>query len=117
MKRSSKLAIVVLALLCMVALPLIDHAYADAIYNIPAIKAISTYAEGEVYIRWEGLPNPGPCGNNNNWVVIPSTANEALKALALSVYFSGRPAQIHTAGCSGFDNRYESVKAIYSPEG
>jgi hypothetical protein len=112
MRRFSKTVIVVLTFLFMVALSSIAHA---AQYVASAITSIAVGSAGEVYIRWAELPNPGPCpGNNNGWVVIPSTANEALKALALSLYFSGKPARIDTSGCSGV---YEIVVILYSPSG
>jgi hypothetical protein len=113
-----KTAIVVLSLVMMLASSSTIDA---AVYNPPRIIAISVGAGGEVYMRFEGLPNnPSPCppphggGNNNNWVMIPAAANETLKALALSLYFSGKPARIDTSGCTG---AYENVIAVYSPSG
>ena len=114
----SKTVIIVLSWILMLA----SSARIDAaVYNPPRIIAISVGAGGEVYMRFEGLPNnPSPCppphggGNNNNWVMIPAAANETLKALALSLYFSGKPARTDTSGCSG---AYENVIAVYSPSG
>jgi len=111
MQRFSKTAMVVLPFLFLVAFSSTVHA---AVYDAPGIIAIAVGSGGEVYIRWAGLPNPGPCGSDNNWVVIPSTANETLKALALSLYFSGKRARVDTSGCSG---AYENVTIIYSPTG
>jgi hypothetical protein len=112
MKRFSKTIMWILTLLFIVVLSSIAQA---AQYNASGITAIAAGSGGEVYIRWVGLPNPGPCsGNNNNWVVIPAAANETLKALALSLYFSSKPAMIETSGCSG---AYENVNTLYSPGG
>ena len=86
-----------------------------AVYNAAALTSISVSAGGEVFIRFDGIPDPGPCGGeNNHWVVIPSAANEALKALAISLYFSSRPVRVDTSGCTGSD---ENVTTIYSPSG
>src|SRR5712691_13421672 len=98
MKKCSTTVMVVLILSFIGALPSIAHA---ATYNASGIIAIAVGSGGEVYIRWAGLPNPGPCGVNNNWVMILPTGNETLKALVLSLYFSGKPALIATSGCSG----------------
>jgi hypothetical protein len=96
----------------MIALSSIASA---AIYEVPGITHIAVGSAGEVYIKWAESPRPGPCGGENyGWVVIPPTANEALKALALSIYFSGKPARIDTSGCSG---TYEIVVTLYSPSG
>jgi hypothetical protein len=59
-------------------------------------------------------PIGGPQQNNYGWVAIPATANEALKALAISIYFGGHPARIDTSGCDGIN---ESVSGLYSPGG
>ena len=67
-----------------------------------------------VLIRWSGAPSPGPCGTNNGWVAIRPTANESLKTLAYTIYFSGKPARIDTAGCYG---TREIVTSLYSPGG
>jgi hypothetical protein len=83
-------------------------------YNASSITAVAVGSGGEVYIRWVGLPNPGPCGNNNGWVMIPSNAPEAMKSLAISLYFNAKPARVDTGGCVG---AYESVTALYSPGG
>jgi len=112
MKRYSKTVIMILAFLLMMAFPSITYA---AQYMASAITYIAVGSAGEVYIRWAELPNPGPCpGNNYGWVMIPSTANETLKALALSLFFSGKQARIDTSGCSG---AYEVVVTLYSPSG
>jgi hypothetical protein len=44
--------------------------------------------------------------------MIPSNAPEAMKSLAISLYYDGKPARIDTAGCVG---AYERVTALYSP--
>jgi hypothetical protein len=116
MKRFSKTAIVILTTLFVIALSSIAHA---GVYNAAAITSIGVGSSGEVYIRWEGLPDPAPpesgcSGENNHWVVIPSDASDALKSLALSLYFSGKPARIDTSGCRG---AYETVITLYSPGG
>jgi hypothetical protein len=67
-----------------------------------------------VFIKWDGSPRPGPCGANFGWVKIPASANEAIKSLAISTYFSGAAARIDTSGCDG---TYEAVTTIYSPGG
>jgi hypothetical protein len=47
-------------------------------------------------------------------VAIPA-GNDALRALAFSIYFSGKPVQVETRGaCMG---PYEQINAIYSPTG
>ena len=86
-------------------------------YVAPKISAIAAGSAGEVYVRFDGLPNPSPApcnGQNNNWVAIPA-GNDALRALAFSIYFSGKPVQVETRGaCMG---PYEQINAIYSPTG
>jgi hypothetical protein len=119
MKKYSIIVIVVVILPFIVALSSPAHA---AIYYASAITAINVNSDGWMSLRWEGLPNPGPCGgNNNNWVMIRPTASETLKALVLSLYFSGKPARIDTydttsdkTSCNG---PYETVYVIYSPGG
>lgn len=111
MKKFSRTAIAVLALLSIVSLSSVVHA---ATYNVPKLTHVYADASGRVLIKWAGSPSPGPCGKNNGWVVIRSTADEALKALALSIYFSGRPARIDTSGCDGTN---EAVGSLCSPGG
>jgi|SRR5215831_11316865 len=84
-----------------------------ASYQAPAITAIAAGSTGEVYIRFANLPNPGPCGVNNDWVVIPAS-NDAMKSLALSLYFNAKPVRIDTSSCTG---SYETVNVLYSPSG
>jgi hypothetical protein len=103
--------------------------FAEAsIYNVPKIIAVAVGSHGEVYIRWEGLPDPGPCGGeNNHWVVIPAAASDTMKSLALSLYFSGKAARIDTTAIQGTPPRqqppdactgaYENVTLLYSPSG
>jgi hypothetical protein len=112
MKRFSKAVPAIVILLLGLVSPPIAHA---GTYKATAITNIAVYSGGELYIRWAGdtLPDPGPCGGENyHWVVIPATASDTLKSFALSIYFSGKPAQIQTAGCSG---PYELVIQLYSP--
>jgi hypothetical protein len=96
------------------------------VYNTPKIIAIAVGSHGEVYIRWDGLPDPGSCGGeNNHWVVIPAAASETIKSLALSLYFSGKAARIDTAAIQGTppasqpagacSGAYENVTTLYSP--
>ena len=81
-------------------------------YKADSVTAIGVGSRGEVYLRFDGLPNPGPCGNNNDWVIIPTSASEAMKSLAISLYFTPRPISLTTNGCVG---AYESVTLLYSP--
>lgn len=112
MNRFSKTALVILTALLVVILSSIAHA---GIYDATAITSIAVGSGGELYIRWTGLPDPGPCGGENyHWVMIPSNAPDVMKSLALSLYFSGKSAQIRTAGCNG---AYELVTQLYSPAG
>jgi hypothetical protein len=85
-----------------------------AIYNVDKLTNVYADANGRVLIKWSGSPNPGPCGPNNGWVTIRSTANEALKTLAYTTYFSGKPARIDTNDCDGNN---EAVGSLYSPGG
>jgi len=98
------------------------------IYNAPKITAIAAGAHGEVYIRWDQIPDPGPCGGeNNHWVIIPAAATDTIKSLALSLYFSGKSARIDTAAIQGTAPKkqpagactgpYENVTFLYSPSG
>ena len=54
------------------------------------------------------------CGGQENygWVKIQSTANNALKDLAFSIYFNAKLARIDTRGCDG---AHEIVTSLYSP--
>ena len=85
-----------------------------ATYIASAITAVAAGSRGELYMRWSGLPNPGLCGINNEWVVIPSDAPASMKTLAVSLCNSGKPARIDTVGCI---DGYERVAMLYSPEG
>jgi len=123
MKTISKTASPTLAALLLISLPAMAHA---AKYSAQALTNIYADPAGRVLIKWEESqshprpPNPGPCPiggpqqNNYGWVAIPATANEALKALAISIYFGGHPARIDTSGCDGIN---ESVSGLYSPGG
>ena len=113
MQRFSKTTIVILTTLFVFALSL--NALAGNTYEAAAITSISIGSAGEMYIRWEGLPDPGPCGGENyHWVMIPANATDVMKSLALSLYFSGKSAEIRTSGCNGV---YELVTQLYSPKG
>jgi hypothetical protein len=116
-------------LVLILLLEVVQNKPADAVeYNASKIIAISVGSHGEVYIRWDGLPDPGPCGGENyHWVVIPGTASDTIKSLALSLYFSGKATRIDTAAvqgtppppqpagaCTGAD---ENVTQLYSPSG
>jgi hypothetical protein len=86
--------------------------------NPGGIKTIAVGASGEMYIKWPSLPFHGPCETtptdpSYGWVAIPSS-NEAMKALALSLYDSGRPVRIDMEGCLG---NHEKVITLYSPTG
>jgi len=83
--------------------------------NVGPITKIDVTGAGEVYIGWANLPNSTVChGNNNGWVYIPATANEAVKALAISLYFTKQQIRVDTSGCTG---GYENVSSLYSPSG
>ncbi len=112
MKRFSKTAIVLLTTLFVVTSSSIAHA--DNIYDAAALTAIAVGPGADIYIRFDGLLDPGPCGENNHWVMIPSTASDVMRSLVLSLYFSGKSTQIRTSGCNG---SYEVVYQIYSPKG
>jgi hypothetical protein len=112
MKRPLYVTLGILVLSLMAALPSLLEAGA---YNAPSITAIVATSAGDMYIRYAGLPNPGPCpGNNFQWAKIASTANPALKSLAESLYNNRRPIRVVTSGCSG---PYELVSMLYSPGG
>src|SRR5262249_40246506 len=103
-----------LTLVCVVALSRIGHA---EIYEGKTLSHIGINSDGSIFIKWEGSPTPSPsCGGGSNfgWVKIPAAANEAIKSLALSIYFSGKMARIDTSGCDG---AYEVVVSLYSPTG
>jgi hypothetical protein len=108
MKKISKTSIFVFVLLFVTYQASVIHA---ASYYISKLTTVFSDANGRVLITWEGSPQPGPCGTNYGFVAIRATANEALKALALSIFFSGRPARIDTSGCDG---TYEVVVSLYS---
>jgi len=56
-------------------------------YHASSITGIAVGSGGEVYIRWVGLPKSGLRGDNNSWVMVPAAAPEAMKSLAISLYF------------------------------
>lgn len=85
-----------------------------ASYSPPRLTHVVANSDGTVFIKWTGSPTPGPCGANSGWVKILPSANEALKSLAFSMYFSGVPARVDTSGCDG---TYEVVGALYTPTG
>jgi hypothetical protein len=115
MKRSVHATLGILILSLVVALPLLQAAAAG--YNAPlGITGIMAAPGGQVYIKFAGVPNPGPCGGNNyGWVLIPSTANAAMKSLAESLYFNRKPVRVETLGCSSSGaGPYELVNALYA---
>ena len=109
MKKGSQTVIMVVVILPVI-LAFASIAHARDEYEVPAITRIAVEAAEEhtpdegnwMLISWEGAPRPGPCGGENyGWVLIQPRNNETLKALALSMYFSGKPAHITTSGCRG----------------
>ncbi|MFH0340833.1 MAG: hypothetical protein ACHBNF_01635 [Chromatiales bacterium] len=116
MKKFYKTAIAVLTLLGMISLSSIVHGQPP--YTTARLTHISMNSDGTVFIKWAGSPRPSPAcsggGDNFGWVKIQPTANEAIKALALSIHFSGTPARIDTSGCDG---PYEIVTSLYTPSG
>jgi len=123
-----KPSICAIAILTFFGTALSTGAVHAVVYNTSKIISIDVNTLGEVYVRWDGLPDPGPCGGENyHWVVIPAGASDTLKSLALSLYFSGKSARIDTAAventpaaqqptgaCAG---PYENVTSVYSPSG
>src|SRR3712207_4559355 len=109
-KKCSVYRMTLLTFVCVVASSRVGHA---EIYDGKTLSNIAINSDGTVFIKWEGSPTPSPScrGNNFGWVKIPSTANEAIKSLALSIYFSGKVARIDTSGCEG---PYEVVVSLYS---
>jgi hypothetical protein len=103
-----------LAIVTFITVASLSSAAGAAQYDATRITNIVTNADGTMFIKWTGSPRPGSCGENFGWVKIRSTAHEAMKALALSIYFSGVPARIDTSGCDG---AYEIVTALYTPSG
>src|SRR5262245_35604886 len=113
MKKFSKTAIAVLTLLGMVSLSSVVHAD-ERSYPEKILTRIAMNSDGTVFIQWTNSPSRSCPGGEQNygWVKILPTANEAIKALALSLYFSGKLARIDTSGCDG---PYEIDTALYSP--
>ena len=111
MRRNPRLTIGYLALIGMLWFTSVVQA---TVYHIPKITHIFTDGSGRVGIKWNGSPNPGPCGKNYGWVVFPPSAAKEQKALALALYMSGKPARVDTSGCLG---KYEIVSTLYSPNG
>lgn len=87
-------------------------------YNVKKITHVYTDNNGRVGIKWKNSPRPGPCAasgqTNHGWVMIPASASDAQKALAISIYLKGKKARID---CSGCDGNYEIVRSLYSPGG
>lgn len=100
-----------MTIVTVTSLVTVSHA---ATYQAQNLSHVYADVSGRVLIKWSGSPNPGPCGTNNGWVTIRSTANEALKTLAYTIYFSGKPVRIDTSGCDGGN---EAVGSLYSPGG
>jgi len=89
-------------------------------YSGPAITAIASGSDGAMYIRFDNLPDPAPAasgckGENNHWLWISPQAGDAIKSLALSAYFNGKPFVVQTNGCNTANGPYESVVTLYSP--
>lgn len=99
------------ALAALLSLPGLGNA---ASYAPARLTHVAVNADGTVFIKWSGSPNPGPCGTNFGWVKIPASASDSIRALAFSIYFSGTPARVDTTGCDG---GYEAVTSLYSPGG
>lgn len=113
MNRSFRIKVGLAALTLVSGVPTLLKA--AAIYHASTgITHIATMPGGETYIRFTGIPNPGPCGTNNGWVVITPPSSASLKSLAESLYFNRRPVRVDTSGCYG---SYEKVVALYSPGG
>lgn len=102
---------IMMTAVAVVSLVSVTHA---ATYQVEKLSHVYADASGRVLIKWAGSPKSGPCGANYGWVTIRSTANEALKTLAYTIYFSGKPARIDTSGCDGGN---EAVGSLYSPGG
>lgn len=108
---------VMMTAIAVVSLVSVTHA---AIYQTTKITNVYSDPSGRVLIKWIGVPNPGPCGVNNGWVAIRPSANAAVKALAYTIYFSGKPARIGTesvTSTANCDGPREVVKELYSPGG
>lgn len=98
----------------LVLISSVSNVFAES-YQVPKITNVYANATGSLGLKWSGSPRPGPCGGENyGWVVIPATSAETVKAMALSIYISGKPARIDTSGCSG---AVEIVQVVYSPGG
>lgn len=93
-------------------LPMVTYA---EVYTTEKITNIFTDNDGRVGMKWNGSPMPGPCAapdeTNNGFVMVPTSASDAQKALALAIYMRERSAIIVTEGCDG---KYESVKFLNS---
>ena len=115
MKKLSKREASGFIAIVVVFLSTIAHA---ASYSDKILTHISMNSDGTIFIKWAGSPRPSPAcsggGDNFGWVKIRSTANEAVKALAVSIYLTGKLARIDTSGCDG---GYEVVTSLYSPGG
>lgn len=111
MKQHCKMGMMVWSV--FLTLASLSVAYAGN-YTAPKITHIAVGHSGEVYLRFVGIPRPGPCGGeNNNWVMVPS-ANEQMRGFAFSLFHNGKPIRVDTVGCSG---PYETVSVLYSPGG
>jgi hypothetical protein len=89
-------------------------------YSASAITNIASSSDGAMYIRFDNLPDPAPAlsgcrGENYHWVWISPQAGDAMKSLALSLYFNGKPVVVYTSGCNTANGAYENVTQIYSP--
>lgn len=86
----------------------------SASYPITKLTHVYTDKHGKIAIKWDGSPNPGPCGANHGWAVLEPTADRALKTFIFTLYVSEKAATISTSGCDGNN---EIVNGIYSPGG
>jgi hypothetical protein len=117
MNKSAKAGIAALVLLSVPSLSPVAHAGS---YSATRLTHIAMNSDGTTFVKWDGSPGspgsstPNPCGENFGWVKILPASNEAMKALALSIYFSGDMARIDTSGCDG---TYEIVVSLYTPSG
>lgn len=84
-------------------------------YDVLKITHVYTDASGNMSLKWQGAPDPGPCGSPNyGWVSVMPSADPNFKAFVYMLHANELPAQIVTSGCNG---TREIVSAIYSPDG
>lgn len=84
-------------------------------YSVPKITHVYTNIEGKISFKWQGAPDPGPCGSPNyGWVSVMPTADRTMKAFVYMLYANQLPAIVVTSGCEG---TREIVTEILSPSG